>query len=44
MDYHSNSPRSQDRQAAELRPDILLAFQAITGQTELKETQVSVLF
>ena len=44
MDYHSNSPRSQDSQAAQLRPDILLAFQAIAGQTELKETRVGVLF
>ena len=44
MDYHSNSPLSQNTQAAKLRPDALFALQAIAHQTLLKESQVRALF
>jgi 2,4-dienoyl-CoA reductase-like NADH-dependent reductase (Old Yellow Enzyme family) len=44
MDYHSKSPRSEDSQAARLRPDALFAFQVIADQTVWKECQVRVLF
>lgn len=44
VDYHSKSPRSQDRQAARLRPDALFALRVIADQTELNESQVRILF
>ena len=41
MDYHSKSPRTQDKQAAQLRPDALLALRVFTDQGD---RQVRVLF
>ncbi len=42
VDYHTKSPQSQDRQGAQLRPDVLFALQVIADQTVLKECQVRV--
>lgn len=43
VDYHANSPKSQDRQGAQLRPDALFALRVIAEQTALEGCQVSIL-
>ena len=43
VDYHANSPKTQDRQGAQLRPDALFALRVIAEQTALKECQVRIL-
>ena len=43
VDYHANSPKTQDQQGAQLRPDALFALRVIAEQTALKECQVRIL-
>lgn len=43
VDYHSKSPWSQDRRAAQLRPDALFAFRSVANHSALNESQVRAL-
>lgn len=43
VDYHAKSPKTQDRQAALLRPDVLFALRVIAEQMALKGYQVRTL-
>ena len=42
VDYHSKSPKSQDSQAAQLRPDNLFAFQTDAVPFQSDESQVRI--
>ena len=44
VDYHSKSPKSQDSQAAQLRPDALFALQTVADHTAPRESQVRIPF
>lgn len=39
-DYHSRTPRTQDSQAAQLRPDILFALRFLAEHAESEESKV----
>jgi hypothetical protein len=43
VDYHAKSPKTQDRQAALLRPDVLFALRVIAERMALKGYQVRTL-
>ena len=43
VDYHAKSPKTQDRQAALLRPDVVFALRVIAEQMVLKGYQVRTL-
>jgi hypothetical protein len=44
VDYHSQSPKTPSRNAAQLRPDVLFALRAVAEQTVLKDFQVRTTF
>ncbi len=44
VDYHSQSPKTPDSNAAQLRPDVLFALRAVAEQTVLKDFQVRTTF
>ena len=44
VDYHSQSPKTPNSNAAKLRPDVIFALRAVAEQTVSKDSQVRTMF